>query len=247
MFLSTPFAMSYVPVLAGLCPALKIASGDNDVLPLLRECAATGLPLILSTGMTDGAAVARARDCIEAVWDARGIDPGLVLLHCVSAYPTPDDQANLGAIRQLATLGRPVGYSDHTLGIEAAVLSVGLGARVIEKHFTKSKTQSEFRDHQLSAEPAELAELVRRVRIANDLLGDGVKRIMPAEEGSSVAARRSICLKVDRPAGHVLSFNDLAWLRPGGGMKPGAEDRLIGHRLGRALPAGHRLSLDDLE
>ncbi|MFN3482381.1 N-acetylneuraminate synthase family protein [Rhabdaerophilum calidifontis] len=245
MFLSTPFSLGMVDFLAPIAPALKIASGDNDFLPLLERAAGTGLPLILSTGMADLAMVARSKAAIEAVWARSGVDPGLVLLHCVSAYPTPVGEANLAAIRTLAALGRPVGYSDHTLGIAAAILAVGLGARVIEKHFTRSKTQSAFRDHQLSAEPAELREMVARIREANALLGDGVKRAMPAESGS--AARRSIAASRDLPAGHVLAFADLAWLRPGGGLPPGAEAAVLGRRLKRAVAAGARLSPADIE
>jgi hypothetical protein len=136
--------------------------------------------------------VKRSCAVMEAAWASNGVAPGMVLLHCVSAYPAPLESANLLAIRSLERdTGYPVGYSDHTLGIEAAVLSVALGARVIEKHFTLSKTQSSFRDHQLSADPVELAELVRRVKLARAALGDGVKRMMPAEQAVAAAARRS--------------------------------------------------------
>ena len=246
MFISSPFSLAAIAMLDPLVPAFKVASGDNDFVPLLESIAATRKPILLSTGMADLTMAARAKAAIECIWNEAATDPGLVLLHCVSAYPTPIEEANLAAIRSLATLGRPVGYSDHTLGTSAATLSVGLGARVIEKHFTISKTHSDFRDHQLSADPAELKELVMRIREANALLGDGIKRIMPAEQVSATAARRSIAAAVDLPAGHIIGFGDLAWLRPGGGLAPGRESKVLGRSLRRAVSAGHRFSSEDV-
>jgi N,N'-diacetyllegionaminate synthase len=248
MFLSSPFSLDAVNMLDPLVPAFKVASGDNDHVPLLERIAATGKPVILSTGMTALDGVAYSLGALTRAWARAGIiDPGLVLLHCVSAYPTPSGQANLMALRALAGFGHTVGYSDHTLGIDAAVLSVALGARVIEKHFTLSKTQSEFRDHQLSVEPHELKALVERIAEANILLGDGIKRIMPAEEGTAQAARRSICASRDLPVGAVLGPDDLTWLRPAGGLAPGSEAHLLGRRLVRSVAAGERLGYDLLK
>jgi N,N'-diacetyllegionaminate synthase len=248
MFLSSPFSLDAVDMLDPLVPAFKVASGDNDHVPLLERIAITGKPVLLSTGMTTLDSVAYSLGLLTRAWGCAGIaDPGLVLLHCVSAYPTPSGQANLMALRSLAGLGHVVGYSDHTLGIDAAVMSVALGARVIEKHFTLSKNQSEFRDHQLSAEPHELKALVERVAEANMMLGDGVKRIMPAEEATAQAARRSICAARDLPAGGVIAPQDLLWLRPAGGLPPGSERRLLGRRLVKAVVAGERLNADSVE
>lgn len=247
LFLSTPFALEAVPWLDPLVPAFKIASGDNDFVALLEAVAGAGKPILLSTGMADLAAVETAKAVIESVWALAGRDPGLVLLHCVSAYPTPLAEANLAAIRSLAALGRPVGYSDHTLGVTAALMAVALGARVIEKHFTLSKTQSDFRDHRLSADPADLRELVERVREADALLGDGVKRLMPCERDTAQAARRSLAARRDRAAGHVLGLDDIAWLRPAGGLAPGHEIKLLGRTLRRAISAGERFTTADVD
>ncbi len=247
LFMSTPFDLESVRFLAPLVPAFKIASSDNNFSELLQAVAATGKPVLLSTGMADMDDVKRSCAVMEAEWRTRGAAPGLVLLHCVSAYPTPPESANLLAMRSLEReTGYPVGYSDHTLGIEAAVLSAALGARVIEKHFTLSRTQSEFRDHQLSAEPAELAELVRRVKFARAALGDGVKRLMPVEQGVAAAARRSAVARRALAAGHVIDHGDLDWLRPGGGVAPDSAAALIGRRLGRAVAAGDMITLDML-
>jgi sialic acid synthase SpsE len=244
MFLSTPFDLDSVAMLEPLVPALKVASSDNNFAPLLQRIAATGKPVLLSTGMTDLAGARAAMDTVRHAWSERNIDPGIVLLHCVAAYPTPFEEANLRAIPALAALGVTAGYSDHTLGIMAAPLAVALGARVIEKHFTIAHDHSDFRDHKLSANPAELKTLVERIREANALLGDGAKRVMPSEAATAAAARRSIAAARDLPAGHAIAAADLTWLRPAGGLPPGQEATLIGRKLRRAIAAGHQLVPD---
>lgn len=246
MFLTTPFSETVVPLVERLCPAVKVASGDNDHILLLRAIAATGLPVILSTGMCDLAQVGTAVDALEAVWSDVGQDPGLVLLHCVSAYPTPDADANLRAIVTLGAFGRPVGYSDHTMGADAAVAAVAVGARVIEKHFTDRHNRSEFRDHALSADPDEFRDLVRRIRETEVLLGEGVKRLMSSEEGTTSAARRSLHTSRPLRAGHVVGPDDLIGLRPGSGISVAQADGLIGRCVARDLPAMHRLQSGDV-
>ncbi len=155
---------------------------------------------------------------------------------------------NLRAIATLAAeLDCAIGYSDHTVGVDAAPLAVALGARVIEKHFTLDKRYSDFRDHELSADPPELAELVRRVRLAETLLGTATKEVQPSERPGVVALRRSICALRDLPVGHVVTAEDLTWVRPGGGLRPGEEDVLLGRRLRRAVSAGEQLGVADTE
>src|SRR5262249_14207229 len=191
----------------------KIASGDNDYTALLRTVAATGKPVIMSTGMSERQDVAFARDLLRAEWRRCGSsDPGLVLLHCVVSYPTPPAEANLAAITALRDLGETVGYSDHTLGIEAATAAVAMGARVIEKHFTLDKTLSDFRDHQLSADPADLAELVRRIRLIEAMHGRPEKRVMDAEQAAVAAVRRGVYAARDLAAGTPLALADLSFL-----------------------------------
>jgi N-acetylneuraminate synthase/N,N'-diacetyllegionaminate synthase len=245
MFLSTPFDVDCVEWLAPLVPAFKIASGDNDYTRLLRAVAATGKPVILSTGMAVLDDVAAARDLLRAEWTRLGRgDPGLALLHCVVSYPTPPAEANLAAIAALASLGETVGYSDHTLGIDAAVAAVAMGARVIEKHFTLDKNLSEFRDHKLSADPAELAELVRRVRLIEEMRGRAEKRVMAAEEAALTAIRRGAYAARDLAAGTALGAADVSYLRPRVGLSPMDADRRLGSRLTRPVKAGEALTLE---
>jgi len=245
LFLSTPFDIESARFLNRLVSAFKIASGDNNFFPLLDVVARTGKPIILSTGLLALSEVATAKEFIEGKWSESGIQQQLAVLHCVVSYPTPSEEAHLLAIRSLQTLGLTVGYSDHTLGIEAAVLSVALGARLIEKHFTLDKNQSDFRDHHLSADPAELAALVRRVREAETLLGNGDKRRLPCEEPANQLIRRSIVAVRDLPAGATITWDDLAWVRPGGGLPPGQEALVLNRKLARAVGKGQRIVSND--
>jgi N,N'-diacetyllegionaminate synthase len=237
-FLSTPFDIESVAALDPLVPAFKIASGDNDFFPLLEAVAGTGKPILMSTGLSDLDGVARAKRVIEAAWQRAGRRGDLALLHCVVSYPAAPADATLLAIRDLATLGCTIGYSDHTIGNAAAVLSVALGARVIEKHFTLDKNQSDFHDHKLSADPRDLAELVRRVREAEILLGSGGKRVLPCEAAVRERVRRGIAASRDLAPGTVVAASDLTWVRPRAGLAPGREAELIGRRLTVAIPRG---------
>jgi N,N'-diacetyllegionaminate synthase len=247
IFLSTPFDLCSADALDPLCPAIKIASGDNTFIPLLEHVGSFKKPILLSTGLADLADIEQARATIMRVWEGLSFSGEIVLMHCVSSYPTPPEEANLGAIRTLAERFKGVvGYSDHTLGVRAAVLSVALGARVIEKHFTLDKNLSAFRDHQLSAAPAEFAELVDGVREANEFLGDGRKVAQRSEDANRVAMRRSIAAGVDIPAGTTLQPQHLTWVRPGGGFEPGRENLVLGRAVKRAIAQGEILRAEDL-
>lgn len=247
-FFSTPFDLPSADALSTFCPAIKISSGDNNFFPLIERVASFRLPMILSTGVADLSDIEEARKRVMRVWSSQGHAGNLALLHCVSSYPTPAEAANLGAIRTLADKFKDctIGYSDHTLGIEAAVLSVGLGARLIEKHFTIRKDLSDFRDHQLSSDPAEMAELVRQVRLAEKLLGSGKKGLAEVEVPVREAIRRSIAASRHLRAGAILRWNDLTWVRPGGGIAPGEEARAVGRTLARDVVPGQILRIEDL-
>jgi N,N'-diacetyllegionaminate synthase len=248
MFLCTPFDIKALEFLAPLVPAIKIASGDNTHLPLLAAAARTGKPLLISTGTARHGEVGQAVSHVQEIWKAQGkASPGLALLHCVSSYPTPPEQAGLASIRRLAALpGVVAGYSDHTLGIEAAVLAVAAGARIIEKHFTLDKNQSDFRDHQLSADPAEMAEMVRRIRNCEAMLGAEDQELQACEEANIAALRRSVAAAADLPSGSILSMESLSWVRPAGGIAPGNEHLVIGKMLRRAYAAGEQIDPADL-
>jgi sialic acid synthase SpsE len=245
-FLSTPFDIESVAALDPLVPAFKIASGDNDFLPLLTVVAKTGKPIVMSGGLADLDTLRASKRHIETVWREAGKDPGLVILHCVVSYPTVPADATLCALKDVAALGCTVGYSDHTIGVDAAVLSVALGARLIEKHFTIDKNHSDFRDHKLSADPADMAELVRRVRQAEELIGTGGKRVLPCEANVLTAVRRSVVAARDLGAGAVIAWDDLSWVRPRSGLAPGREGELVGRTLAVDVARGAPILLEHL-
>ena len=239
LFLSTPFDLESARFLAGIVSAYKVSSSDNVFFPLLEEIARGGKPVILSCGLANLDEIEYSVAFLRRAWRAAGQEQDLAALHCVTAYPVPPEEANLGAISALKKrLGITIGYSDHTLGIDAAVLSVALGARIIEKHFTLDKNHSSFRDHQISADPAELALLVRKVKEAQALLGTGEKTPQPAEMKNKAAVRRSIVARRDLRAGEILRWEDLTWTRPSGGMAPGRETEVLGRALTRPVGAG---------
>ncbi|HET8614357.1 MAG TPA: N-acetylneuraminate synthase family protein [Actinomycetales bacterium] len=238
-FLSTPFDLGSAELLVGLgVPALKVSSGELTNLPYLRALATLGVPLLVSTGMGTADEVAAA---VAACADA----PGLVLFHCVSAYPAPIDECNLRAIPQLMERhGVPVGWSDHTPGLTTALGAVALGAPVLEKHFTSDRTLP-GPDHLASLEPAELADYVRQAKLLARALGDGVKRRMPSEEENATLVRRSWHAGRDLAAGATLTAADVVLLRPEGGVSPGVD--LTGRVLARDVAAGAPVLETDLE
>jgi sialic acid synthase SpsE len=248
LFISTPLDLGSAAFLENIVDFFKIASGDNNFYPLISQVALTGKPLIISTGLSDLQQVAQTVEFVRQQW-AESPTPGqLAILHCVCSYPVPPEQVNLRAIPFLAAqFDLPVGYSDHTLGLEASLLAVALGARIIEKHFTLDKNFSDFRDHQLSADPGEMKKLVQGIRLASAMLGNYEKTLQPEEIAMVPLVRRSLAAGRDLPAGHCLDWSDLAWLRPGGVLAPGEELKLVGKRLRRDMRQGEQFSLDDLE
>jgi N-acetylneuraminate synthase len=239
---STPFDRTAVELLEELqAPAYKIASFEMIDLPLIRRVAETGKPTIMSTGMATPEEIGEA---VEAFRAAGGHD--LVLLHCVSGYPTPVEQSNLRRIPQLATaFDCPIGLSDHTLGIEVAIASVALGACIIEKHFTLRRADG-GPDSAFSLEPEELSALVRGARAAFAALGTGTAARAQAEEGSKVF-RRSLYAVADIRTGEMLTAENIRIIRPGFGLAPKYLPEVIGRRAKRALPRGTALSWDAVE
>ncbi|GAA2153000.1 N-acetylneuraminate synthase [Humibacillus xanthopallidus] len=237
-FLSTPFDLDSAEMLVGLgLPALKVSSGELTNLPYLRELARLGVTLLVSTGMGTEDEVAAAVEACDGA-------PGLVLFHCVSAYPAPVEECNLRVIPRLTERhGIPVGWSDHTPGLTTALGAVALGAPVLEKHFTSDRTLP-GPDHLASLEPEALADYVTQTKLLAAALGDGVKVRMPSEEENAVLVRRSWHAAHDLAAGAALTGADLQLLRPEGGISPAVDIR--GRVLARDVSAGAPLTDDDL-
>jgi len=243
LFLTSPFDQPSLDFLASLTPeelpALKIPSGEITNPAFLRAAARAGRPIILSTGMSDLGEVEAAVRAIESEGD-----PGLVLLHCVSAYPSDPTQSNLRAMETMArAFGKPVGWSDHTEGLETSLAAVALGACVLEKHFTLDRTLP-GPDHTSSLEPGGLAALVRGVRLVESALGDGRKRPAPIEADTARVARKSLTAARDLRKGEILAGDMVLTRRPGTGLPPSSLELLLGRRAARDYAAGELLDLD---
>jgi N,N'-diacetyllegionaminate synthase len=220
---------------------LKIPSGEITNLPLLAHAAAKGRPMILSTGMASLGEVEAAVEVIQQTTDA-----GLILLQCVTNYPAAPSDVNLAAMATMsAAFGVPVGYSDHTPGIEVPIAAVALGATVIEKHFTLDSALP-GPDHRASSEPVEFASMVRSVRSVESAIGNGRKEPAESESGTSAAVRKSLVAAGDIPAGTVLTENLIAVKRPGTGLPPAMRPYLIGRSTRVAIPGDTLITLEML-
>lgn len=225
MFLSTPFDVESVRFLDDLQNLWKIPSGEIINYPYLVEIAKTGKDVILSTGMSELEEIGAALDVL------RGNGAGkITLLHCTTQYPAPYEEVNLRAMLTLKErFGVPVGYSDHTRGIEISIAAAALGAAVIEKHFTLDRNM-EGPDHKASLEPSELAEMVRCIRHIETALGDGVKRVSPSEQANIAVARKSIVAKRAIQKEEVLTEENITTKRPGNGVSPMKWPDVVGTR-----------------
>ena len=241
-FFSTGFDAESIDMLVELgLDRLKIPSGEITNLPLLRHYALKRLPIILSTGMASIGEVEAAVDVLVEYGVGRD---DITVLHCNTEYPTPVADVNLHAMTTLgAALALPVGYSDHTAGIEVAIAAVTLGARVIEKHFTLDRTMA-GPDHAASLEPDELRHMVRAIRnVELALAGDGVKRPSTSEFKNRAIARRSIVAARPIAAGERFSDDNLAAKRPGTGISPMRWDAVVGQYAPRAFAADEPVEL----
>jgi len=236
---SSPFDSTAVQFLEELdAPAYKIASFELVDLPLIRLCASTGKPLIMSTGM---ASLAEIGEAVETAKNA-GAEQ-IALLHCTSGYPTPPDDADLRTIPHLAqAFGRTVGLSDHTPGAGAPIAAVALGASIIEKHVTMCREDG-GPDSEFSLEPRELKTLCEGVELAWRALG-GVRYDRADSEVANVQFRRSLYVTSDVVAGEKLGPENVRSIRPGYGLPPKMYDIVLGKAVNRDIARGTPLSWD---
>ncbi len=242
LFLSTPFDEGSVGLLEEMnVAAFKISSGDLTNLPFLEYIARKGRPMIVSTGMANMEEVAEAVEAIQ-----RAGSPPLALLHCVSCYPAEAETVNLRAMQTMASQFKlPVGFSDHTLGIEIAVASVAAGACILEKHLTLDCAMP-GPDHQASLDPAAFRALMKSIRLVETALGDGRKQPLPEEANTAAVARKSVVAARAIAAGESLTEAALAIKRPGHGFPPAKRAALIGRTARVSIPAGTVLTAEML-
>jgi N,N'-diacetyllegionaminate synthase len=242
LFLSTPFDEENADLLESMgLPLVKVPSGEITNLDFIRYVAAKGKPLLVSTGMACLGEVETAVRTVELTGNDR-----LALLHCVSNYPAHAADVNLRAMAVMSeAFGLPVGYSDHTLGMEVALAAVALGACVIEKHFTLDRAMP-GPDHRASLEPHELAAMVRGIRTVESAMGNGRKQPAPSEAAVAEVARRSLVAAMDIKSGTVLTAGMIAVKRPGTGLAPSFKSIVVGRRAVQDIPAGALLSWESI-
>ena len=226
-FLSTGFDSESLVFLAQLGITIaKVPSGEITNLPYLRQVASLFPEVILSTGM---ATIDEIKDAVKVLIDNGVSKDKITILHCNTEYPTPMEDVNLKAMLHIQReLGLPIGYSDHTLGIEVPIAAVALGATVIEKHFTLDKTLP-GPDHKASLEPNELKAMVSAIRnIEKAIGGSGLKEVSKSEEKNKPIARKSILASTDIKKGNIFTPENLTVKRPGTGISPMQWDEVIG-------------------
>lgn len=243
IFLSTPFDFESVVLLEKLnVPAYKVSSGEITNLSLLEYIAKRNKPVILSTGM---ATLGEVEEAVATIRNSG--NPRTVLLHCTSNYPTEYNDVNLKAMLTLKhAFQLPVGYSDHTLGIEVPIAATALGACVIEKHFTLDRNLS-GPDHRASLEPDQLKLMVNAIRNVEAALGDGIKCCQAAEANTKEVARKSIVTLRDLGRGEILTRDMLGFKRPGTGLPPKFINLLIGKKIKRDVVKDSIIELSDIE
>lgn len=228
-FLSTPFDLDSIDFLNGLgCNMWKIPSGEITDLPYLVKIAKLGQPIIMSTGMCNMTEVKDAVDCLKSN-GAKDIS----LLHCTTEYPAPFDEINLLAMNTIRKeFGLPVGYSDHSRGIEVPIAAVAMGACIIEKHFTLSKDMP-GPDHKASLEPQELSDMISGIRNVEMAIGSAEKKITKSEMRNRSVARKSIVAKTEIKKGDLLTEANITTKRPGDGISPMKWFEVIGTKAKR--------------
>ena len=231
-------------------PLHKVGSGDLTCYPMLALLAKTNKPIILSTGLSNIKEVANAVSYIEKCNPTYISERKLALLQCTSSYPTPDADANIGAMLALKSeFGLPVGYSDHTLGSDGIEVAVSVGAEIIEKHFTDSRDGKTFRDHLIALTKDEVQEALDRMRHIKLLLGQGDKVLTKSEEEAEhhISFRRSIYASRSIKAGEVLTEDNLTVLRPFHGICSSRFDDVLGCIAKQDFHAHQVLNENDLE
>lgn len=211
---------------------IKIASMDVNNNEILKAAAKTKIPLILSTGMST------ITEIVSAVETLTNQNATFCLLHCVSSYPTSIQDANLATIPYFNKIfDVPIGYSDHTIGIDACTTSISLGSCIIEKHFTLDK-KMDGPDHKLSADPKELRELIKKVRTVEKVLGKPRKQFLKSEQKFRIAMRRSIGFNQNLQKGTKITQSMLTYYRPGDGIEPNMIKNVIGRKLKQNVTKG---------
>lgn len=244
-FLSTAFDLESIDLLNKFnIDLFKIPSGEITNLQYLKKIGSYNRRIIISTGMC---VMSEIEDAINVLIDSGADKNNISILHCTTEYPTPMKDVNLNAMLSIKNqFGLPVGYSDHTLGIEVPIAAVAMGASIIEKHFTLDKNLS-GPDHKASLNPSELKEMVSAIRNVEICLGSFTKQPTDIERKNSLVGRKSIHLSKALNKQHIITESDLIMKRPGDGISPMLLQQVIGKKLKQDCQEEHKLTFGDLE
>lgn len=238
-FLSTPLTEDWVEELKPLVSAFKIASGDLTFKPVIQEAARSGKPLLISTGGATLDEIDQAVEWVRQEVSEENLKEKLTLMHCVSAYPTPIEEANVLSIpflRERYNLN--IGYSNHVMGVEASLAAVSLGASVVEVHFTDQKEGREFRDHALSFDPHDLKTFISMANKIKVSLGAFGKEPQPCEKEGIDLMRKGVVAAKDLRSGDTLTLENLMFARPATGFKSSEIEKLIGKTINQDIKSG---------
>ena len=242
-FISSPFDFEAVDILvdSGI-DVFKIASHNINNIPLLRKIASTKFPVIISTGMST------IDEIGKAIWEITSDSNFQIgLLHCISSYPPKMNQINLRAIKNLKIhFGYPVGFSDHSVGIDIASMAVISGAKILEKHITLDKSMA-GPDHEISANPEELKLLIERIREFEIAYGDGIKEVMECEQNMRKTLRLSLVASRNIEADEVLTDNNLCVKRPATGISPAMYYSVLGRRTKKFIARNNVIHDEDIK
>jgi len=248
IFFSTPLDLESATKLNKIQNVFKIASSDNDYFDLIKHISNFNKDIIISTGFSKLNLLKKIEKTIRRIWKKKKFNLNLSFLHCVSSYPTEFDQSNLFAIKTLKKKFKNciIGYSDHTKGIFSCLIAVILGARIIEKHFTLDKNFSNFRDHQLSADPDEMATLVKNIRSLERMENLNIIKPQESEKKTYKLSRRSCVLINDLKKDQIIKYDNIVGLRPLKGVSIFNKEKIINKKVNKNMKAGAIINYKDL-
>ncbi len=244
-FISTPLDLESADFLIKNTDIIKIASGDNNFYPLIDKVLKSKKPIIISTGMTNALQIKSLTNYMIKAIGKKATEKRISLLHCVTSYPVEDRFANLRSIEYLIKKSRlTIGYSDHTLGNEACIAAVTMGAKVIEKHFTINKKFSKFRDHALSADYLDMRNLVSGIRKIEMQLGKFNKEVQKPEKKLIKLVRRAVYARKNISPGEKLSLKNIKFLRPALTSNFNSLKKIIGRKIKKTFYKDQKINLD---
>ena len=244
-FISTPLDLESADFLIKNADLIKIASSDNNFFPLIEKVLKSKKSIIISTGMTNASQIKDLTNYIYKVIGKKSAEKRIALLHCVTSYPVEDRFANLRSVEYLIKNSKlTIGYSDHTLGNDACIAAVAMGAKVIEKHFTINKKFSKFRDHALSADYIDLKNIVSRIRKVERQLGRFNKEIQKPEKKLIKIVRRAAYADRDILPGEKISIKNVKFLRPSLTSNFFYLKKIIGRKIKKTFYKDQKINLD---